>query len=212
MKFETGNAIADIDQRSSGICLDHAAAFLDRLEDHHSLTIRHRFVFARDEIIERMVAVLVLVKRRRLRSQHFLNARRNCLAFFAHPLDRFGHADCIPRLENTDLPAKTPLDRVVDLDNGICDFGNSISGVSANSRGRFPKEFANAIITPNEILYARLRILDLLCGINRSKLSLNLRFVFEGREIEFEDHALAFGILRFLVKSAFRFIAEQLFL
>ena len=207
MKFETSNAVADVDQRRTGISLDNTGAFLDGFENEHTGPIRHRFILARNQIIKRIIAALVLVKRLGTGIEHLLNICRDRLALGLHTLDRLANTDRVPGLKNTYLPAKPPLDSVVDLNDRVGDFGDPIGRVTCDARGCFPEKFADAVVAPNQFLYTLGPVLYLLCRVERGELGFYLWFIFKRREIEFEDDALALGIRRFLEKSALGFIA-----
>jgi 3-hydroxyacyl-CoA dehydrogenase len=70
------------------------------------------------------------VERGGTRGKHRFDICRNCLTFFLHPLDRFSHADRIPSLKNTDLPAESPFDSVVDLNDRIGDLRNTVRRIT----------------------------------------------------------------------------------
>ena len=133
MELNAGNPVAKIDQGCSRILLDNSRAFLHRLQHRHARTLRHRFVFPADEIVIEVVSVLVSIKSLRSVREHLRDVRRYGLTFLVHPIDRLLQANRVPTLENTDLPAESPLDGVIHLDDSVRDLWNAICRITKSS-------------------------------------------------------------------------------
>src|SRR5215213_8482285 len=108
MKFETRDAVADVDERRAGVFLNYAGAIFNGFQNDDALSFGKLTVAAVDQIIKTACAVFVFIESFRTRIEHTLDVFGNCLSFGAHSLDRFADAHRIPRFENADFPPEAP--------------------------------------------------------------------------------------------------------
>src|SRR5436190_21642692 len=101
MKFETGHAVAEIDQRSPRVLAHNTRAILQRLENNCSGLIGERLVLFSAKVVKELLAVLLLIEGFHARVQHSLNIRRYGLAFFFYSRHGFLNADGVPDFERS---------------------------------------------------------------------------------------------------------------
>ncbi len=182
MKLDAAHAVAQIDQRSAGIFLDHAVGFLRHLHRPHACRNLHRLILRSPQIKispARGSFGIVQVPGFLAAGEQFLDIGRDRAAFFLHARDGGLDAGRVPEFKRTQLPVEAQPHGAIDLDDGVGNFGNAVGGVSPQIGQSRPQERAGfvallrAALEPQQHAQPRARIFDVLRHVERRELWLS---------------------------------------
>ncbi|OPY93124.1 MAG: hypothetical protein A4E73_00438 [Syntrophaceae bacterium PtaU1.Bin231] len=212
VEFQTGHAVADIDERCGGILLDQLLGTLEGGQDND---LRVRFdqdIALLLEIVAVQTVLFSLVERLKALLEHFVDLLRDLLLHLLHDLDGRAHPDGVPGLEGAEGVVVSPLHRVVDGDDAVADLGNAVRSVDEVVAEVFPRHLAGDVVREEHDLQGRCGALIgfLLRRTDGIEAGLRDGKVFHLRVIEVEFLAFALGVFRPLVEALLGLVSEPL--
>src|SRR5262249_27403440 len=154
VEFQTGYAVAQIDDRCPGPFLYDAARTLDVCEHQHARPLLQFLPRSASEIevthSRSAVAIGCFIKAFGPRRQQLLHGRRNVASLRLHPFHCWSYTECIPELERSLGKGKAPAHGAVDLHDAVGDFRHHHGAVGEPVAEKRPQELTGAIATGSQ--------------------------------------------------------------
>ena len=160
------------------------------------------------QVVELALLGAVAVETCRPARQHFRNPWRRLHAFAAHPLDGRPEAQRVPDLERAEVPGEAPLERVVDVHDGVGDLAHAVRGVDQHVAEDPPGKGTGAVGAADHRLDARGAIVDSFAGLQRRRVHALLGSVLAGLPVQGVVDVAALAVLLALEEARLGFAAE----
>ena len=216
MELDAADAVAQVDQRRTGVRLDHAARLAGR--GHAPDAGRDLFLLrqAGGEIEIGAAAGgigQVGVPALLAGGEQSLHVGGNRFALLLHALHRGGNADRIPQLERPHLPVVAQAHGAVDFDEVAADFGNAVGRVGEQLGEQGPEKLPRLVelfaAEAGQQAQPLAQRIDILGHLQRGKLGTLRGAVFERLPVDGEA-GFAFFRALLAVEAAAGFVAQQL--
>src|SRR5581483_4393375 len=138
MKFQTGYAVANVDETRTGVLLDYRITIFKCCQEDHTGLLRNFMIFAFLQVVIVCVARFLFVKALITTVQHSRNVGWYLFPFFTHSLNGSLKSKGIPQLKRTKFPVEAPLHGIVDLKDIVGDLRNSSGRIEQQLTCCFP--------------------------------------------------------------------------
>ncbi len=201
VEFQTSNAITQVVQCGAKVFLDHATNFLDVRQENEGFRLVHLDIALAGKIPVVLHATFTLVESALRLFQHFIDQRWDSQPHFLHLCNAVSNANGIPHFKRAKLPVKSPLHRVVDVDNVISNLTNSLGGVRQSGSQRFPRQLLATVLAVKQRRHSLAWVINALGRLYRIKVWSGSWNIFHRLPVQIQRNALAVCIHVLFVES-----------